>query len=452
MTPQQHSRERGTRLSGCLIILCSAALLALNACSTLRLYDAGRAKTASEAANIADKVSASAGAVYEPMEDNLDAVRETQKSLRDLSNKHRFETFKRILAEQSVDDLADRLIEALGERAGTITMLKDHADAAAKDVNAALDRQEAITKANNEAVNNKSSIEDALARVKKRLDWLEKVFNNLDKLEDLAGKAGLAGAMPSIAEGDKSKVDAGIAKARAAIGSVESDQRVEAAVKLLKQAVQEIAASEQDRVLEMKRHLSQISRLSDEFATRDRISVCILFVKTIGELYPALEDDTIRMNFKGLVDKLVALKAGNEPRYQCLQMFADKPNEWPITSERREQVKKDWSEGTLVSFVAADVKGRGEKATAPRLVAALGVLLFHDREYFETARWDLAREHHRHSIRLSKVNAQERAQLVHQLAQALEVYHQGGIKPEVVAEILLMAGQVGALTFIGAQQ
>jgi hypothetical protein len=451
MTPQQRSRKRGARLSGCLIILCSAASLGLAACSTLRLYDAGRSKAASEATAIAREISTSAGAVYEPMADNLDAVRETQKNLRDLSNKHRFETFKRILARQSADELADRLTQALAERADTIETLDSHAAAAAEGVNAALDREEAITKANNEAVKNKSSIEEALARVKKRLDWIEKVFNNLYKVEDMAGKAGLAEGMPSMADGSKSKVVVGISKARAAIGSVESDQRVEAAVKLLKQAVQEIAASEQDRVLEMKRHLAEISRLSADFTTRDRISICILFVKTIGELYPALKTET-RVTFENLVDRLGKLRVGDTARYECLGIFAGGPQKWPITDERRAQVKKDWTGGKLVSFVAADVNSKGPDTSAPRLVAALGVFLFHEREYFETVRWDLAREHHRHSIRLSKVNAQERAQLVHQLAQALEIYHQGGIKPEAMAEILLMAGQVGALTFIGVQQ
>lgn len=106
----------------------------------------------------------------------------------------------------------------------------------------------------------------------------------------------------------------------------------------------------------------------------------------------------------------------------------------------------------------ADDKNRpaGEQAAAllggPRLVAALGILLFHEAPFLADAQLELERARHRHSIRLSAVNAQQRVELVHQLSEGLEVYHRGGIKPEAVAELLLRAAQVGALGFIGVQQ
>jgi hypothetical protein len=85
-------------------------------------------------------------------------------------------------------------------------------------------------------------------------------------------------------------------------------------------------------------------------------------------------------------------------------------------------------------------------------VAALGILLFHEGPFLSGARLDLEQARHRHSIRLSALSAQQRVDLVHQLSEGLEIYHRGGIKPETVAELLLMASQVGALGFIGAQQ
>jgi hypothetical protein len=457
MTPapastREYRRQRAWP-RGTVLVLCGAAAILITGCSTLRLHDAGRLKTATEAKTSAGDLSGSAGAVFGPMEENLDAVRETQKTLRDLSNKHRFETFRDIFVEYSSDEVAQSLIGALSARAATIKAVDARAKDAATEVNAALDRQDAITKANNEVVADKTKIEAALQRVNMRLDFVDKVLANLDKLDQLAGKTGLADGLPSLAAGAKDPgVDDLVAKAKAAIGKVDSDERVAAAGKLLKQAVQEVAASEQSRVLEMKRHLAEIGRLKSDFDARDRASVCVLLANVIGDLHPALGDSKVQ--FEKTVLELRAMESGGTPRYSCLQGLSTEPKTWG-EGNRRERVKAAWKGGTLAGYVAADVTRQDVKefpATSPRLVAALGILLFHEREYFEHVSWDLAREQHRYSVRLSKANAQERAQLVNQLAQGLEVYYQGGIKPEVLAQLLLMAGQVGALSFIGAQQ
>lgn len=436
--------------AGFLIVIgCGMAAL-LAGCESFRLHDAGRSDAANQANTIAGELSGNAGAVFGPMEDNLDAVAETQKTLRDLSNAQRFETFKAVLSNKSADDLAGMVIDTLSSRVETIELVDKDAAAAAEEINAQLDRQKAITQANDETVASKSSIKEALDRIKKRLDWIEKINTNLDKIGGIAAGAGFDDALPSISDADKAAIDGLLAKAQAAIGAAEDDQRVAAAVKLLKQAVQEIAALEQARVIEMKRHLSEIERLRSTFETRDRISVCVLLIKAMGELYPALSSK--KEPFEQLVSRLANMKAGSKSRYDCLEAFGGPPPSWPIKPERAAQVQKGWSGGTLANFVTADIGARQDQATAPRLVAALSVLLFYEREYFETVRLDLAREDHRYSVRLSKVNAQERARLVQELAEALDVYYQGGIKPEEVADLFLMAGQVGALMFIGVKQ
>ena len=419
-------------------------IIALAGCSAFRLYDAGRLKVATEANAVATELSSNAGAVFGPMEANLDAVREAQKTLRDLSNKHRFETYQAIVARKTADELGEDLLAALGERVDTIEAVDQHVRAAANAVNEALDREKSIAAASGEQINDRSSLQEALTRAKKRLDWLATVVDNIGKLDDLGGKAGLATSLPDLSKGT-AELSSLTTKAKEALGNVESDKRVDAATKLLKQAAGDIASSEQARVLEMKRHLAEIARLRDAFETRDGISICKVLIFTFGELYPAL-GDTQRKSFEELVGKLAERKNGSNPRYPCLA------TDWKPSDERARQVKGDWNGKTIADFLAADISKRREKATAPVLVSALGVLMFHEREYFETVRWDLAREEHRHSVRISRSNAQERAQLVSYLSQALEVYHQGGIKPEAVAQLILLAAQVGALTFIGAQQ
>jgi len=451
-----HSRGPARPLRSMVALLCAASTL-VTGCGLLRLHDPGRLKTVSEARATAADVSGNAGAVFGPMEDNLDAVRDTQRTLRDLSNKHRFETFKATLTEQSAQDLAREVTAALEARTDTISLVETGAADAARAVNEALDRQKRIADASKETVSDKSSLDDTLKRLKARLDWLDKVFAGLDSIGELAGGAGLADAGPAVATAAGTVPPDLLAKAEKALDGVDKDPNVVAATKLLKDAVQEIAASEQTRVVEMKRHVAEIARLAREFRERDRIAICTLVPKIPGELLPALpkrtttnEVDKDTEAFEQAVTKLAKLEVGGTARYPCLALFKDPPEKWEMP--QRQAVADDWKGGTLAKFVAADLKRNGLSATSPRLVAALGVLLFHEREYFETVRWDFAREAHRHSIRLSKVNAQERSQLVSQLAQSLEVYYQGGIKPEEVAQLALLAAQVGALIFIGVQQ
>jgi hypothetical protein len=258
--------------------------------------------------------------------------------------------------------------------------------------------------------------------------------------------------VPKIAGGQAVDIASLTKNAKDALGRVESDERVVAAIKLLQQTAQEIAAFEQSRVLEMKRHLAEINRLRADVTRRDHLAICLVLVRATGELYPALAGKP-KTDFETAMKTVMNLEVGAAHRYACRDLFPDDPALWAFTEERKRQVQADWTAGkTLAGFVAKDVATRKEKATAPALVAALGILLFHEREFLETVRWDLAREHHRHSIRLSRVNTQERAQLVSHLSQALEVYYQGGVKPEAIAELVLLAGQVGALTFIGVQQ
>ena len=97
-----------------------------------------------------------------------------------------------------------------------------------------------------------------------------------------------------------------------------------------------------------------------------------------------------------------------------------------------------------------------EALYAPRASLAggeqIGRFLFYERRLFADTLLNLAREQHLYSIRLSRINAQQRAGLVHQLSEGLEVYYRGGVKLETAAQLILAAAQVGAITFIGAQQ
>ena len=57
----------------------------------------------------------------------------------------------------------------------------------------------------------------------------------------------------------------------------------------------------------------------------------------------------------------------------------------------------------------------------------------------------IAREQHRHSLRVSLVEASAADVVVGNGVQRLALYHQGGIKPEVLAQLALQAATLGVL-------
>ena len=77
--------------------------------------------------------------------------------------------------------------------------------------------------------------------------------------------------------------------------------------------------------------------------------------------------------------------------------------------------------------------------------------MFYERFLVDDTIREMASEQHLHSIRLSRINAGQRADIVNQLAQGLEIYYQGGVKPEEIAQLLLLATQAGGIFFVGSQ-
>ena len=112
----------------------------------------------------------------------------------------------------------------------------------------------------------------------------------------------------------------------------------------------------------------------------------------------------------------------------------------------------DGEEVTLAQYLASNVKREAENAQGPQLVAALGILIFVERPFLDIAVNRLYEENNRHVLRLSKINSQQRASLLTELAAGIEIHEQGGFKPEEVSGLVLFAAQVGALFFIGFQQ
>jgi len=435
-------RGARSRLARRLLFLVPLTLFA-SGCGGIRIHDAGREQLSSEAVALAATISAGTGDVFTPMEQNLNAVQSTQDKLRKLADAHELETFQLILPRLTASEIARRLLKAMNTRNQVFADLKKREAEANQAINDTLNRQTVVTQLLNDRAD-ASSTATTLARLRKRLDWLDDVGRALDKLHaglssgpakpdsgGVVNEVTDASASTSTAAGFNKALEA----AKRSLKSVDESPTVTAAAQLIRSVAEQALGMEQSRLLAMRQHLAAVQRLAEGLSVRDQITVCELWVPAVGQFYTALADRTE-------VDKLLTSLTTSK-RYPCLG--GGEPIK-PV------DVKALWAKGSLREYVTADIKANGLKAKSPELVGALGIILFYERRLFDDALLNLAREQHLHSIRLSRINAQQRAALVNQLSAGLEVYYRGGIKPETLAQLILAATQVGAITFVGARQ
>src|SRR6266545_200481 len=280
-----------------------ALVLVLSGCAAFRLHDPGRLQTAGEALKSATELGSRGGAVFTPMEENLDAVRTTQEKLRRLTDAHEFETFRAVFHRMEAEELGVRVVEALEKYNGAYTFVLERGAAAARSINEQLDRQALIadilkdSTAQNASA--QSNLDGTLKRLNARLDWIEVARARLAAVPELAGASRSGSDVARVVIGGLDpKADAGKAVAQAvkaaeeSLRSVESDKRVEAAEQLVKRAAEQTAASEHERLVEMRRYLADLRRDRDRLTTRDEIVACSLVPVLLGHLYPVLGDAT----------------------------------------------------------------------------------------------------------------------------------------------------------------
>ena len=486
----------------------------LVACGAFRIHDQGRSDVAKQAVEISEKLSSGGTSVFVPMEQNFDSMLNTEEKLSGLANKDAYESLKRIIAAMSADGIAKKIVETMNDRLIIIEEIEENGSGTVKSINEELDRQAYLTNILNEKGTSTDKFDATLKRVEKRLELVENIVTNASKLGDSLKKGSKDGKneKPSLSDSlltklandnnnntaenksESEKKDTGktiqdiLSKAKDSIKKVENDERVDAATKLLQQVGIATASIEQTRLGEMKRHLGEIQRIKELIDVHDTLSMRTLFLPAIGHLLPVLnskankevnEKDDEKKVYTNLVKKEVVPlleKLKEITRYDLKDFdFNGKkdPNEYCIAC---------WKDNTLKSYVATDLKvanviegdGKVEEledetlkkavelkrednkkaqyiGKSPELIASFAILVYYEGEYFKNAQLLLDREDHRYSIRLSKINAQQRADIVNQLTQGLDIYYKGGIKPEDVAEIALLASQVGSLTFIGTQ-
>lgn len=485
--------------------------LALTGCESLRLHDEGRLKVAQEAATMAAELTAEGGAVFGPMEKNLDGVNKIQVDLQKLVRDHELNAYKKVLAQQSPKKIGEKLLDVMRTREANFQMLKAQEAASAASVNAALDRQSLVStvirgEAEKELAQAQQelaaavaagdqakevrlkervatltdlvatessgatrSLDQSLRRTKRWLDWIDKGLARFDKaqdaLEGLSDSGAISGELTTAlgnisgdASANAAVVSGLVEDAQQALDQVEQDPNVQAARQLLRAAMQQTAAAEQERLLEFRRNLGEIKRLGERLRVRDLVSVCNLYVAALGAVFPAIADTTLRQNLTNVTAGLAnsgRYKTGSKP--SCLP---DLSGMQPIAA-RRSQWGSPPNPLRLDNYLASALNAAkanpndkqiiAQAKLATRLVGAVGILVFYERFLVDDTIREMASEQHLHSIRLSRINAGQRADIVNQLAQGLEIYYQGGVKPEEIAQLLLLATQAGGIFFVGSQ-
>jgi hypothetical protein len=509
-----------------IIIIIITVSLPMSGCESFRIHDKGRLKIAQEIVPAASELTSFGGAIFVPMEENLDAIKATQIKLRELTNAHEYESFKAVLGQLTHNEIAEKLLSAMRDRNKAFADYAAIEKEAKNSVNDALNNQELVSKAikgdldaeilklkeaakkeNDDAKverlntqiaalkslleaekgqNEGRTLEQTLKRTENWLSWIDKGLQQFNKAQDkldgfseskLGGKLSeVLGSMTGDLNENAKILDHFVKDAQGALKEVKKDEPLQTAKNLLRVTIEETAAAEQERLLELRRHLSKVKRLGDRLRARDAISGPNLYNTALGNIYFVV-DSSRKADFVKVTNSLCASGRYATERGKCLL-------ENTLTGiETDPLLENQWKDGTLGSFVANTLaraknavelrdktikdpqKSPAEKDKAEKeaetaitgarssveFVGAIGILIFHERRMVEDARLELAREQHRHSIRLSQINAGQRAQIVHQLAQGLAIYYEGGVKPAEVAQLLLLGLQVGGIFFIGSQ-
>jgi len=459
----------------------AAVSLVLGGCVALRPHDDERLTIAKEAAALAQELREPATDPFTAMEANVATVSAVDLQIADLLAQARKETFLETFPDMTRAQILGQLSRALDEHLTILGVIESGVAGAAQGVQQALNRQKLLaaavgpTPGGGPSGADEITIQKVLDQIKQRQEWLDDLLAKLAK----ASKIVRLGA----AEERVDQVQGVVVNVGQFIETVESDPQVGAARQLLLRVGQEVAVAEKARLEELRSHLATVQQMQKEFAERERVFrarvllpafAAVLTAQDVQDLKDlralnakkqaeeelSEEEEAKLTQLKEQETKLVALEY-LEKKYEALDLSLEEVAEAnrALTAHWRDDATG--RERPLTEFVAAaladtspsgddsDAQSPGETAT--KLVARLGLILFVEGPLNRKAATGLAAETHLHSIRLSRINSQQRLDLVSQVVEGLKIYYQGGLEPAQVAQLILLASQAVATGFIGTQ-
>lgn len=437
---------------------CLCFFLCMLDCANLRLHNKARAAIAEEAAKLAGEIRASESNPFVTMETNMEAAHQQNLKAYELTRQLYFELFKEGFPQMDRDQLREEIGNVWDDHLNTNTELDRTMNEVAKAVDLELSRQKLISKSLNEAPS--VDLASALAKVNQRLKWLEDLsdFVNRAKTDFGGGKAGTESAsdQPDAFRSTLTHIDNLFEKSLSADG-------VKRAQALKERLSQEVLQFEARRMLEYQRFLSEVESLrrSFEFYNAD-------FMNKL--MFPVLKQINVPKYKEICKDFPEPAGGAGGPDGASAMVDCERDDE---LLNCQEEINNDlWAAKTTVSDYVTRVLGDGfelpqclremlgddarliARVTANRrgqaleMIGAVGILVFVENPRDLQTLQELALSRHRHSIKLSQINADYRMALVEKVAQSNQIYYAGGIKPEEIAEMILLTTHLAAISAI----
>lgn len=434
----------------------TALAVSLAGCVSLRLHDEGRQETAKEAVAIAAELATPADDPFAAMEANVQTVAAAQARTNSLLADQRRQSLFDDLDEIDRGSLLDELTVALDDHLQALAAADRRVTEAAAAIQQQLQRGAAISRAAGDPAPTPlaaalEAVEDRLAEVEKAQVDIARALAVLNRIDPTGDRRRIQAAADA-----SSEVQAAVDGINELLGSIRSDARLVAAKQLLMRSGQQIAQAEQRRLAELRRYLAGLQATQRELESR---SLYVLRSLVLPALVQVATAEEMRQRLASVERAQLPADLATRIGDEVLSIYLDgaagdeaRALDREI-AQRIDTLQDRWaSHPTLVDFVSAGIaENERQGIEAMKLVGSLGLVLLVESGLDQQALIDLDRQTHLHSIRLSQINAQERLELVHQVAQALEVYYQGGLTPAQVAQAILLGSQVLATGYIGVQ-
>ena len=370
----------------------------LLSCGSLRFHDEASLKRATEATQLSGQIREGVAKGFDEVESALDETIQARDRVQALKDTTAALAGVRALPMKLPSDVrlaVNRALRLQVDVDGEVNGLIGDAVAA---VDATMLRQKRLRNTAPER-----SLSSVLGKVDQALTRFTRILDLLEKAKIGGGKPGeVLGAVGGI------------------LASPNNDDNSKEARSLLVAAAKDVAAVEKARLREQERHLLVLREIEMELDARQSfLAVTVL---------PAIGAHLSASKTKGFVQQ-----HGTELIAGVL------PDPAP------------WNAKSLGEYVQGRISdtSRTKAESAVSMAQALAVLLYDNEARLLASRRAVSAELHRHSIRLSRINAGQRLDLVHELSSGLAIYHAGGLKPEELAALILQALEIAATVEAG---
>jgi len=412
----------------------------LQGCAALRLQDAPRAQTAQEVVTLAEDIlpmeasdpqngPPKAAPPFAAMLDNLATVGMADRGVQRLLAEARREAFLDDLGDLSRDDLLEEVDHVLQQHLLTVEIIDQQVAGVLSESAETFDGAPLSLEVTLE------KLEERMALLQQQQDQMEGALSRFQGMKETEDGNGDEDAVPAVDPDLLTTVDSAL---QAAAHGLPQDSQV-----LMLETSLELTRAQLQRLAATRTHLRTVQGLVRDFRARHEAYFETLMIPTLLALATREENldrleqigDALPSTLRDLPGELAT--AGS----QVVLRLEQRQTQWRETPSWL-----DW----LTAQSASQANPR-QGIEAARVAVAVALLLFAEPEADQAFLMQIAEERHRHSIRTSEINTQERILLVHQTAEALRIYYQSGLSPSQIARAFLLGSNILAAGALAAK-